>query len=521
VRLLDRPAPTPGGGTVSGPDCPDCQTVLDPDGTCGNPGCGWEAEAEAVPVPRAASRARARKQAPARPDRNRADPMPNEPRTELGYARRLIHVYGDRLRYVPAWRRWLAWDGARWAHDSDGQAQRWMKAIARRITADAMAEPDADLRRALLREARRGESSHAVAGALTLAGTEREVAVSPDRLDADPFLLNCANGTLDLRTREQHGHDPADLLTKITRAAWKPNATSPAWAGFLARVQPDEAMRAYLARVTGLALEGRVTEHLLPVHYGSGANGKSTFFEAVMFALGDYAGPADPDLLTARTFDAHPTGTADLFGMRLALLHETDSGRRLAEATVKRLTGGDEVKARRMREDFWSFTPSHTFAMMTNHRPVVGGTDDGIWRRVRLVPWQVRIPPAEQDGELGDRLQLEADAVLRFLVDGYTRWRGGGLADPEQVVKATAEWHGESDALARFTGQRCLTGPHYHVWSAELFAVWCEWCKAEGEDHGTQTAFSTALTRAGYEKFKDGYGRMRWKGIAPAGDNDA
>jgi putative DNA primase/helicase len=470
-----------------------------------------------MPEPGTKTRTRERKQAPPRPDDQRADPLPKEPRTELGYARRLIRVYGDRLRYVPAWRRWLAWDGSRWAPDADGQAQRWMKAIARRITADALAEPDSDLRRVLLREARRGESAHAISGALTLAGTERELAVSPDRLDADPFLLNCPNGTLDLRTRQLHRHDPGDLLTKITHAAWVPDATSPAWAGFLAKVQPDEVMRAYLGRVTGLALEGRVTEHLLPVHYGSGANGKSTFFEAVMFALGDYAGPADPDLLTARTFDAHPTGTADLFGMRLALLHETGSGRRLAEATVKRLTGGDAVKARRMREDFWSFTPSHTFAMLTNHRPVIGGTDEGIWRRVRLVPWAVSIPPDEQDGELGDRLKLAADAVLRFLVDGYARWRDGGLADPEQVTKATGQWRGESDALGRFIDQRCLTGPHYHVQSAALFAAWCAWCKAENEDAGTQTAFSLTLARLGYIKRVTNIGKV-WDGLALAAD---
>ena len=447
------------------------------------------------------------------------DPLVGEPWTELGYARRLIHVYGSRLRYVPAWRRWLVWDGRRWEHDATGQAQRWAKIIARRLTTAAMALEDEQKRKAAVSLARRGESAHAVAGALTLAGTEPGIVVTPDDLDADPFLLNCANGTLDLRTRELHDHDPADLLTKITRAAWKPKATSPAWAGFLARVQPDEAMRDYLARITGLALEGRVTEHLLPVHYGSGANGKSTFFEAVMFALGDYAGPADPDLLTARTFDAHPTGTADLFGRRLAILHETDSGRRLAEATVKRLTGGDQVKARRMREDFWTFTPSHTFAMLTNHRPVIGGTDDGIWRRVRLVPWPVRIPAEEQDGELGDRLQLEADAVLRFLVDGYTRWRGGGLADPEQVLKATDDWRGESDALARFIEQRCLTGAHYHARSAELFAAWCDWCKAENEEAGTQTAFSLALAKLGYAKRATEVGKV-WDGIGLAGTDD-
>jgi putative DNA primase/helicase len=472
-----------------------------------------------MPEPGSGTRARKRrKQAPPKPDGKRADPMPEEPRTELGYARRLIHVYGDRLRYVPAWRRWLVWDGTRWAHDSTGQVPRWMKSIARRVTADALAiKDDEDKRAAALRAAKRAESAHSIAGALTLASTENEVALSPDRLDADPYLLNCANGTLDLRTRERRDHDPADLLTKITRAAYSPGAASPAWAAFLAKVQPDEDMRAYLGRLFGLSLEGRVTEHLLQVHWGDGSNGKTTFFETVGFALGDYAGPADPDLLTARTYEAHPTGTADLFGMRLATLHETDSGRRLAEATVKRLTGGDQVKARRMREDFWSFTPSHTFAMMTNHKPVVGGTDEGIWRRVRLVPWLVRIPPDEQDGELGDRLRLEADAVLAWLVDGYAQWRTRGLADPEQVTKATAEWRGESDALGRFIEQRCLRGKHYHVQSASLFTAWCGWCETEGEEHGTQTAFSTALVKAGFDKRKT-RGVVIWAGLGLCGE---
>jgi putative DNA primase/helicase len=205
--------------------------------------------------------------------------------------------------------------------------------------------------------------------------------------------------------------------------------------------------------------------------------------------------------------------------MRLAMLHETDSGRRLAEVTVKRLTGGDAVKARRMREDFWSFTPSHTFAMLTNHKPVIGGTDEGIWRRVRLVPWTVQIPADEQDGELGDRLRLSADVVLRFLVDGYAQWRAGGLADPEQVTKATAEWRGESDALGRFIDQRCLTGSHYHVRSAELFTAWCDWCAAEGEEHGTQTAFSLDVEKAGFDKRKTVVGKV-WDGIGLAAPDD-
>jgi putative DNA primase/helicase len=264
---------------------------------------------------------------------------------------------------------------------------------------------------------------------------------------------------------------------------------------------------------------GRVVSHVLPIFCGAGANGKSTFLTAVLGALGDYAAPADPDLLTARTFDAHPTGVADLFGLRVAVLHESDAGRRLAEATVKRLTGGDRLKARRMREDFWEFEPSHTFVMLTNHRPLVAGTDDGIWRRLHLVPWDVVIPSPEQDEQLGDRLALELAGVLAWLVAGYQEWHQHGLAPPEQVTETTRAYRAASDALARFIEQRCLTGPHFHVRSAELFAAWVKWCAAEGEDAGTQTAFSTALVNRGFDKRPTSIGKV-WGGLGLAADDE-
>jgi putative DNA primase/helicase len=448
-----------------------------------------------------------------------ADPMPKEPKTELGYARRLIHVYSGQLRYVPPWRRWLVWDGTRWAHDTTGQTQRWMKAIARRITADAMALQEGRERLAAMNLARRAESSAGISGALTLAGTEAEIVVTPDDLDADPFLLNCRNGTLDLRTGELRKHDPADLLTKMTGAAFDPGASGSAFTTFLERVQPDPAMRAYLGRLTGLALEGRVAAHILPIHWGGGANGKSTFFDVVMLALGDYADAADPELLTARTFDAHPTGVADLFGLRLAVLHESDHGRRLAEGTVKRLTGGDRIKARRMREDFWHFTPSHTFAMLSNHKPIVSGTDEGVWRRIRLVPWDIVIPPAERDEHLGERLALELGFVLAWLASGYTDWRAHGLGEPQRVTEVTDEYRAESDALARFLDQQCLTGPHWHARSSQLFAAWQKWCAEEGEPAGTQTAFSIALTNRGFDKKNTKVG-MVWMGLGLSGPDD-
>ena len=344
--------------------------------------------------------------------------------------------------------------------------------------------------------------------------------VTPNGLDADPFLLNTPSGVVDLRTGALALHDPALLLTKMTGGAYRPEVAGLEFGRFLRRVQPDEAMRAFLARLLGHALQGRVTEHVLPIFHGDGGNGKSTLVNAVMAALGDYAAPADPDLLTARTFDAHPTSVADLCGLRLAVLHESDAGRRLAEGTVKRLTGGDRIKARRMREDFWHFDPTHTFVVLTNHRPVVGGTDEGLWRRLRLVPWPVVIRPEERDEELSAKLMLELDAVLTWLVDGCLDWRASGLDDPEQVTEATAAFRAESDALARFVSERCLTGPHYTVQSAELFAAWSKWCATDGEEAGTQTAFSNALTNRGFDKAKDGRGRIRWSGLGLAAEDE-
>ena len=450
----------------------------------------------------------------------RGDPMPGEPLTELGYAHRLIAVYGDRIRHVSAWKKpWLVWDGSRWARDRTGQVSRWAKSIARGLTSAALAIEDSRERETAMRYARRGESAASIKGALVLASTDERIAVAPEDLDRDPFLLNCPNGILDLRTMQLRPHEPGLLLTKMTGAAYEPGAHGPAFAKFLDRVQPDPEMRDYLARLLGHGLEGRVTEHVLPIFHGPGRNGKGTLIAAVLGALGDYADAADPPLLTARTNDAHPTSNADLFGLRLAVLHEGDAGRRLAEGTAKRLTGGDKVKARRMHEDFWSFAPSHLLVMLTNHKPLISGTDEGIWSRLRLVPWPVVIPPGERDPGLGDRIAAELPAVLAWLAAGYSDYRRlGGLADPDAVTAATSAYRAESDALGRFLDQRCITGHGMITRSSELYAAWAAWCKTEGADPGTQTAFSNQLHERGFDTYRSN--GIRWKGIGLAAEDD-
>jgi putative DNA primase/helicase len=444
------------------------------------------------------------------------DPLPEEPLTEFGYARRLIEVYGERLRFVVAWNRWLIWDGSKWAADSNGQVQRWMKVIARTVTSAALLDKaDKDV----LRAAKRAESNSGVKGALTLASTEPEIALAPNDLDTDPYLLNCPNGILDLRTGQLRPHDPKALLTKMTGASYDPQAPGPMFFKFLERIQPDAAMREFLARLLGHSVDGTVAAHILPIFYGDGANGKSTLIDAVMKALGDYADAADPDLLKARRFDAHPTGVADLHGLRLALLHESDAGHRLAEGTVKRLTGGDRIKARKMHQDFWSFEPSHTFLMLTNHKPVVSGTDEGIWRRLYLIPFEVVIPPEERDDELGAKLNQESAAILSWLIAGYRAWKTDGFAEPDQVIAATNAYRAESDALGRFLDDRCLTMPACRTPSGELFAEWVKWCDQQREDPGSQVLFASAMQTKGFDKHKSG-GRVLWHGVGLAALDD-
>lgn len=441
--------------------------------------------------------------------RKRRTPLQGEPLTELGYARRLVTAHDRELRYVVPWNRWLVWDGRRWAPDADGYVQRCMKVIARHVHTELIAaDADADM----IRAATRAESSSGIKGALTLAATEPEIAIVPEQLDAHPHLLNCRNGVVDLRTGELRDHNPALLLTKITTASYDPGARGPAFGKFLKDIQPGKDMRLFIRRLLGLSLEGKVTAHILPIFWGDGANGKSTLVDAVMCALGDYADAGDPDLLRARTFDAHPTGVADLHGRRLVVIHESDAGHRLAEGTVKRLTGGDRLKARRMREDFWSFEPSHTFVMLTNHKPGVSGTDEGIWRRLRLIPFEVVIPAAERDENLTAALASEADAILAWLVAGHLDWRENGLGEPEEVTAATKAYQAESDPLGRFLDACCLRMPAMHAGSTELFTAFEKWCAAEREDPGTPKAFAEAMKAKGFDSRKS-HGTMRWLGV--------
>ena len=431
-------------------------------------------------------------------------------RGQLRFAERLVRRDRDALRYVHGIG-WHIWDGARWAPDLDGASVR-LAVDTVKAAYDDLHRLGRDDQKELIADIHKCESAAGLDGMLRLAGSMLPFAVSVGQLDADPYLLNCQDGTLDLHTGVLRPHDPADLLTKVAGCGYDPDASSPLFERFLRDVLPDDAMRAYIGRIFGHALVGKVIEHTLPILTGSGCNGKSTLYSVVMAAFGDYAIAAEPDLLVDKGA-AHPTGQADLLGVRLAVCSETDNGRRLASATVKRLTGGDKIRARRMRQDFIEFKPSHSVVLVTNHKPQVAGDDPALWRRLRVIPFDVVVEAP--DTSLPELLLLELPAVLRWLVAGHDQWAATGMAEPEQVLAATEAYRASSDSLGRFLDECCLELAAATVKARELFGAWCAWCHRGGEEPGTEKAFAESMGARGVDKIKS-YGVMTYRGLGLA-----
>jgi putative DNA primase/helicase len=292
---------------------------------------------------------------------------------------------------------------------------------------------------------------------------------------------------------------------------FQPAATCPIWLAFLERIMagnPD--LLAFLQRAVGFTLTGSVREHVLLFCYGGGANGKSTFLNTLIALLGgEYSMKAPPDLLMARGGEAHPTERADLFGRRCVVCNEADDGRRLAESLVKELTGGDSIRARRMREDFWEFNATHKLWLAANHKPIVRGTDHGIWRRIKLIPFTVTIPDDEQDKALPAKLEGELSGILNWALAGCIEWQETGLAPPADVATATSHYQQAMDVMGQFLEQRCVTAGGAEAGATSLYRAYRDWCVATGEHSLNQTRFGTELTERGFKTDRRTHGVVR------------
>ncbi|MFD0117666.1 phage/plasmid primase, P4 family [Streptomyces sp. NPDC058320] len=439
-------------------------------------------------------------------------------RGHLGMAERFVEEHGDQLRHVHQIG-WHHWDGSRWNLDDERVDVEAAIATTKQALRDVMRMEKGDERDALYADVRKAESASGIEGMLKLAGALKPISTPSRALDADAYLFNTPAGTVDLREGEIRGNDPLDLITKVSGAAIA-DTFSPTWEAFVERILPDEDVRAFVQRLFGYSMLGKQTEHVMPIFTGTGANGKSTMAGAIGEAFGDYCIEVDPSLLMQSKHEKHGAFKMRLRGARLAFCSETEKGRKFAEATMKRLVDGTPIEANLMHKNPIQFEPSHTLLMLTNHLPAVSGDDPAVWRRILVVPFDVVIPPGERDETLPERLKQDAPAVLAWCYAGWLDYQKQGLNPPDAVRARTEEYQAASDVLGRFLEERTITNPHGVVKARDLFTDWSDWCRANGEQPGSEVSFAESMSARGVAKKRSSGGQV-YRGLMLAGREEA
>jgi putative DNA primase/helicase len=411
--------------------------------------------------------------------------------TEDSAGLQFVERYRNELRYDHKVGKWFNWTGKLWQCDDTRLAFDLARQLARELARTA---PSKQLSKTTF-----------AAGIEHFAKTDRTFAVKPDIWDNDLWLFNTEGGTVDLRTGQIRPHKSEDYITRTAPAA--PGGAAPTWLKFLYRITDhNQELIDYLQRVVGYCITGSTQEHALFFLYGLGANGKSTFLNAIAAALGDYHRVAPMETFTASQTERHPTDLAMLRGARLVTAIETEEGRRWAESRIKTLTSGDPVSARFMRQDFFEYSPQFKLFIAGNHKPGLRSVDEAIRRRFNLIPFTVTIPPRERDKKLGDRLQRELPGILAWIVEGTNAWRRFGLNPPKVVTDATTAYFDAEDAIGAWLEDCCERADAFAT-SSCLFKSWSDWATACGEHVGSTKRFVAALEARGFTPGRRNFGR--------------
>lgn len=414
--------------------------------------------------------------------------------TDYGNAERLVADYGPNLRFCQPWKKWLCWNEKQWASDQTGEVVRLAKATARRIYREAAEIEEDGPRKAAAKWAHESERAERIAAMVKLAQSEPGVPVLPNELDSDRWLLNCNNGTVDLRTGKLLPHQREHLITMLVSVEYDPAAKCPRWLRFLKEIferHPD--IIPFIQRAVGYSLTGDTREECLFLLWGIGRNGKGTFIKTVAAALGDYAGTADFSAFVHRHSDNGPRDDiANMMGKRFVSAQESREGAALAESLVKWLTGGDRVRARRLYENSYEFDPTHKIWLATNHKPIVRGTDPAFWSRIKLIPFEISFEGRE-DRTLKQTLLDESPGILAWAVKGCIEWQREGLNFPESVVRATQDYRHESDQVACFIWDCCVVGDFAQAKARPLYGAYRVWAEEAGEGILSETAFGSRV----------------------------
>jgi P4 family phage/plasmid primase-like protien len=445
-------------------------------------------------------------------ERKREKPMEqkNFKRTDLGNAERMVHRHGQNIRFNTSFGKWYLWDGKRWNEDKVSKVLQIAKDTVRAIYEEAAQCDDPDLRKSLGEHAMRSESRSRIESMVSLA--KSEVPVLPDEMDKNIWAFNCENGVINLKNGELQPHSRDYMMTKISPVTYDASADCPTWKGFLNDIFQDEQGNIkqdtidFLQKAVGYSLTGSTTEQVLFFLYGTGRNGKSTFMNVIKDILGDYGKQTNAETFTVKKSDRVNNDIAALKGARMVAATESEEGARLAESLVKQLTGGEPVQARFLHQEYFEYVPQFKIFFTTNHKPVIRGADEGIWRRIRLVPFTVRVPDEKLDKDLPEKLRNEMSGILRWMVEGCLKWQKEGLGVPQEVKDATDSYRDEMDTIGSFISDLCVVHENAKTLAADLYRQYGYWCQDNGEYEITKQKFNRKLEERGFKKGRDGRG---------------
>jgi P4 family phage/plasmid primase-like protien len=425
------------------------------------------------------------------------------PLTELGNAQRLSDAYGKRLRYVPEAKSWLVWNDDSWQWN-DGSGVR---SLAAQLPPTIYREGDGYIQDAehFAKWARKSQERRTIDATTSLLADFPFIRLPLAKVDADSYMIGFdrARQVIDLRNGTVRAATPSDYVTKSLAVENLGDATKAVrWLEFLDQVfSGDQELIDWIQRFVGYMLTGSTQEQIFLFLFGLGANGKSVFIELLKHVMGDYARAIAPETLaeSRRQAGAATPDLAALIGARLVVSNETEDNTALSESLVKGLVSGDTLPVRGNYQDPVQFTPGFKLLMAGNHKPIVRGTDGGIWRRVRLVPFNRTFPPNERDPHLLEKLKRESPHILAWAVVGCLDWQQRGLADtPATVRKATDAYQVDQDLIGRWLAECTEADPSAETLTGDLYRNYQAWCLDSGLKPATNIALGRKLAERGY-----------------------
>jgi putative DNA primase/helicase len=437
--------------------------------------------------------------------------------TETGNAERLVARFRNLIRYCPPRKKWLTWNGCKWEWDERGVVKQMAKRTVRAIYAEAEHAAEKKVRDAIVSHAKASEKGAARKQMIDLAQSEEGMPVLPDELDANPWLFNVLNGTIDLKTGELRPHSRRDLITKLAPVKYEPGARHPLWDKYVTDATGgDTELAAYLQRSVGYALQGNVTEKAFWFLYGPPDGMKSTFIDAVSSTMGEYAEAADFTTWIVQTNTGGNRGDlVSLLGARLVCSVEVRKGVKFDEAVLKKVTGGDELKAAAKFEKEIRFRPSFALWLAANDAPVIRDDDDGAWSRVRRVPFDHPLPKDQQDPTMRERLRAPdvQTAILAWAVNGCLQWQRSGIGTCAAVERSSAAYRGEMDRIVGFFDESCRFEDDARVERKLFREAYEAWCKENGiKAPLSPRDIALRLRERGVSDGKSD-GRRVWKGV--------